>query len=558
MFLKTLFGLPMTPAEVETFTRFTGRTMPPTTAAREAWLVVGRRGGKSRIAALIAVFLACFKSYRHILAPGERGVVMVLAADREQARVVFGYIEALLEQVPMLAALIAHRTKEEITLTEPDHDPRPHGELPQRAGVHHRRRAPRRGGVLAKRGLREPRHRDRRRAPPRHGHGAGAAAARDLQPLRAARRAVGGVQNPLRPGQPPVLVWKAPTTAMNPTISEAFVAAELEKDEAAARAEYLAEFRTDIETFFSREIVEACIEPGVHARPPLDGIRYTAFVDPSGGVGDSFALAIAHAEGDDVVLDLVHERRAPLSPEAAVQEFVGLLRPYRVREVIGDRYARNWVRERFRTHGIDYEVSRWTKSRTSTSNCSPLLTSQRARLLDQPRLVAQLLSLERRTGASGRTRSPIPAMGTTTWRMRSRGPSSTSHGEVNWASRDGNPTCPSPSARAARDRGRGHRAVVALVPERRLRLADPRGPWTRAVPRVQPSGPTGQRWCGGSRRPGPRYQAVVTCRRHVLPPGTGPWGIPRDLSSSRLPFARRPPWRSLSGDILPHPHAIQV
>jgi hypothetical protein len=116
VFLKTLFGLPMTPVEVETFTRFTGRTMPPTTAAREAWLVVGRRGGKSRIAALIAVFLACFKSYRHILAPGERGVVMVLAADREQARLVFGYIEALLEQVPMLAALIAHRTKEEITL----------------------------------------------------------------------------------------------------------------------------------------------------------------------------------------------------------------------------------------------------------------------------------------------------------------------------------------------------------------------------------------------------------------------------------------------------------
>jgi phage terminase large subunit-like protein len=78
--------------------------------------VVGRRGGRSRIAALIAVFLAAFKSYREILAPGERGVVMVLAADREQARVAFGYIEALLDQVPMLATLIAHRTKEEITL----------------------------------------------------------------------------------------------------------------------------------------------------------------------------------------------------------------------------------------------------------------------------------------------------------------------------------------------------------------------------------------------------------------------------------------------------------
>ena len=67
----------MTPTQVEVFTRFTGRTTPPTSPAREAWLVVGRRGGKSRIAALIAVFLACFKSYRHILAPGEKGVVAI-------------------------------------------------------------------------------------------------------------------------------------------------------------------------------------------------------------------------------------------------------------------------------------------------------------------------------------------------------------------------------------------------------------------------------------------------------------------------------------------------
>ena len=51
-----------------------------------------------------------------MLAPGERGVVMVLAADREQARVVFGYVEALLDQVPMLKALVVHQTKEEIHL----------------------------------------------------------------------------------------------------------------------------------------------------------------------------------------------------------------------------------------------------------------------------------------------------------------------------------------------------------------------------------------------------------------------------------------------------------
>jgi hypothetical protein len=410
VFLKTLFGLPMTPAEVETFNRFTGRTMPPTTAAREAWLVVGRRGGKSRIAALIAVFLACFKSYRHMLAPGERGVVMVLTADREQARVVFGYIEALLDQVPMLRALITHRTKEEIHLRN---------RITLR--VHTASFRSVRGYTVVAAILDEVAFwRSEDSANP------------DVEIVNALRPAMATVPEPLLLGisspyarrgimwesyrqsygqdGDPVLVWQAPTTAVNPTIAEAFIAAELAKDEASARAEYLAEFRTDIESFLSREVVEACVEPGVHARPPLDGIEYVAFVDPSGGVGDSFALAIAHAEGDDVVLDLVRERRAPLSPDAAVEAFVALLGPYRVRQVIGDRYSEELIRERFRAHGIGYAVTSWTKSQLY-GEMLPLLTShlqptsqrrRRARLLDDTRLVAQLLSLERRTGASGR------------------------------------------------------------------------------------------------------------------------------------------------------------
>ena len=52
----------------------------PTEAFREAWVVAGRRAGKSRIAALIAVYLAVFKDYAHCLAPGETAAVMVLAA----------------------------------------------------------------------------------------------------------------------------------------------------------------------------------------------------------------------------------------------------------------------------------------------------------------------------------------------------------------------------------------------------------------------------------------------------------------------------------------------
>ena len=79
--------------------------------------MVGRRGGKSLIAALVAVFLACFRDYRKILAPGERGTVMVIAADRRQARGVFRYIAGFLDAVPMLARMVESRTKEVIDLT---------------------------------------------------------------------------------------------------------------------------------------------------------------------------------------------------------------------------------------------------------------------------------------------------------------------------------------------------------------------------------------------------------------------------------------------------------
>ena len=116
-FLAALFGLPMDEPLLERYRQHTGRQTPPTTPATEGWLIVGRRGGKSRIAALVAVFVAAFRDYRPILAPGERGVVMVIAADRSQARVVLRYITGLLDGVPMLRALVERRTAEALHLS---------------------------------------------------------------------------------------------------------------------------------------------------------------------------------------------------------------------------------------------------------------------------------------------------------------------------------------------------------------------------------------------------------------------------------------------------------
>ena len=94
-FLATLFGLPLSDDQTEVYRACTGRSALPGGAFAEAWLVCGRRSGKSFIMALIAVFLACFRDYRPFLGPGEKAFVMVIAADRKQARQVLRYVRGL-------------------------------------------------------------------------------------------------------------------------------------------------------------------------------------------------------------------------------------------------------------------------------------------------------------------------------------------------------------------------------------------------------------------------------------------------------------------------------
>jgi hypothetical protein len=83
----------------------------------------------------------------------------------------------------------------------------------------------------------------------------------------------------------PVLVWQADTRSMNPLVASTVIEAAYEADEAAAAAEYGAEFRRDIETFVARETVEACVIPGRFELPPLSKVSHMSFVDPAGGSG---------------------------------------------------------------------------------------------------------------------------------------------------------------------------------------------------------------------------------------------------------------------------------
>jgi hypothetical protein len=72
-----------------------------------------------------------------------------------------------------------------------------------------------------------------------------------------------------------------------------------------------------------------------------------------------------------------------------------------VSEVKGDKYAGEWVAGEFGRQRIHYRASDKSKS-DLYRELLPLINSRRADLLDLPRLVGQLVSLERRVGRGGR------------------------------------------------------------------------------------------------------------------------------------------------------------
>jgi hypothetical protein len=116
---------------------------------------------------------------------------------------------------------------------------------------------------------------------------------------------------------------------MNPSVSRSFIDAHMADDPARAQAEYLAQFRTDVERFIPPEIVEACVGD-FRERSPMTGFVYSGFVDPSGGSDAAMTLAIGHkttTPENQIVIDVIREVRPPFDPGAVVEDFAALLKP---------------------------------------------------------------------------------------------------------------------------------------------------------------------------------------------------------------------------------------
>lgn len=398
------------------FQKCTGRTEWPSWQSRIVSLVVGRRGGKSYITAVIGIYLALCKKYR--LSLGTKGMVMILARDREQAGVIRGYVLAFLKTRPLAPFLAAEPTQKLIELTN--------GITIEIRSVSE---AGTRGYTVVAALLDEvafwPTDAD--------------SAKQDKKVLRAIRPAMLGIADAMivmlsspyakrgelwenyrnyfgKDDERRHLVWNADTLSMRPSDDPdllAEIAAEYEEDPENAKAEYGAQFRSDLEAIYTKTAVEAVCVPGRREVGCVEGRQYRAFVDPSGGSADSYVLAICHDEVRPVkdgpprlipVLDLVREWVPKFDTEEVSAEVAAACRAYGVSAVTGDAYGGEWPREPLRRRGIDYVLSDYTRSELYLGFL-PLVNSQGVELLDpehHKRMVNQFANLERRTGRTGR------------------------------------------------------------------------------------------------------------------------------------------------------------
>ena len=367
VFLCVVFGLHdlIDDEGMRIYRAATARENLPSVPIRQAWPDVGRRGGKSLICALVAVYLAFFRDYTPYLAPGEVATIMIVAADRRQARVVLKYVRAFIEAVPFFAKLLLRVSKESI-------------EFANRVviEVHTASYRSTRGYTLAccindevafwmSDDSAEPDREILQSQLPAMATIPGAlSAVRCCTNSRAFRlnayKAHWGKDSA-------VLYWKAPSRAlpgqgytveMNSTIDLEVVRADYESDPAAAASSWGAEFRCDLESLISRAAIEAATFRGRLELPLMPGVLYGAFCDPSGGSADAMTLAVAHMEGPKAVLDCLRERKPPFSPDDVTKEFAATLKRYRILRVTGDRYSGAWCAERFRMHGITVRALR--------------------------------------------------------------------------------------------------------------------------------------------------------------------------------------------------------
>lgn len=408
--LRSIEGLPLTSEQMELWRLCTGRETYPGHPFPEATVIAGARSGKdSRIAAPIVCYEATYGGHEKELQRGERAVIPCVAQDARAAKIAFGFVRDYLTGSDVLRALVAEVRASEIELTNgitiscfPCTQRSLRGwSIPC--------------GVMDEAGF----------------YRLEGSSDSDVEVQASIRRGMiafdrtkvvkistpymkGGVlyddfKNHFGVDSPDVLVWRAPSIVMNPSIRQSRLERERRLDPSRFAREYEAEFVDDLEAFLPGVWVDDAIVRGRHELPPVPGCVYTAAVDLAGGGRERSAISIIHAEGKGAEMRIVQDllkvyggRGRDLDLEAMVHEMAQILQRYWLRCVYADRYGAGWTRQRFEAEKVKYEDAPKTKSEAFLE-AEPFFASGRIDILDHSEQARELKQLERRARSGGRT-----------------------------------------------------------------------------------------------------------------------------------------------------------
>jgi hypothetical protein len=206
----------------------------------------------------------------------------------------------------------------------------------------------------------------------------------------------------------PVLVVQAAAVEMNSLLPPDYLEQMRQDDPDGYAAEALGQFRGGLQALLDPVAVRAAVQANRTDFPPREGVAYVAHIDASSGRNDHYAVAIAHRDGDEIVVDVVRVWKAGphFSTRRTAKDIAELMGRYGITEVTGDGYALGFVQDDFKAEGIEFHQIEKPGTKPDTLvavNTSELMLdlinpmhSGLVRLPDSAELVAELIALERR------------------------------------------------------------------------------------------------------------------------------------------------------------------
>ena len=369
--LKSMYGLAFNFEERAIYSACTGRgDSYPANAFPETTVIAGARSGKdSRIAVPTVLYeVACGGHEKH-LARGEQGVICCIAQDTYGAGILGGYLRGHFGENPLLKELLIDEPLErEIRLKNrmkivlfPSTQTATRGWSIPLAVMDElgfwRLEGSSNSDIEIQQSIRR-----------------GQIAFPGKKLLKISTPFIkGGVlfddfKNFYGQPQQDVLVWRASSSLMNPSLDNGNLEREQRLDPQRFEREYMAEFIDDISAWIPGAWVESAVTKGIEKRAPRPPWQYVSTVDQSGLRTDEFTHCVSHLEKNLFVQDFLRAWHATgrgfSDLDSVVKSICEVSAAYGCKTVIGDQASESWVGQKFAEHGMGFRVSE-----KNTSEC---------------------------------------------------------------------------------------------------------------------------------------------------------------------------------------------